>query len=154
MELKQIIRGPEHVVLDMQSRERWTAIEELIDRLVATSGIGKDCRDAIEAAVRQREETMSTGIGRGLGMPHAACPEVDEVTGVIGFSREGIEFAAMDGEKVRVVMLFVVPESQFDAHIETVAAIARRFSEPGCREALLEARDPEEVVRLLGGGAG
>jgi mannitol/fructose-specific phosphotransferase system IIA component (Ntr-type) len=149
MPLQEIITGPDKVVLEMNATDRWSAIEELVAHLLAAGDIGPDDRDAVVGAVRQREETMSTGVGSSVGIPHAATPHVSKIVGVLGISQEGIEFDAMDGEPVHLVMLFLVPESHFQAHLDTLAEIARTLTKPERREALLETADPREVVRII-----
>lgn len=149
MPLQEIITGPEKVVLEMTATDQWSAIDELIDHLTAAGDIDPEVRDSVVAQVREREETMSTGVGNGVGIPHSATPHVSKIVGVIGISEEGIDFDAMDGEPVYLVMLFLVPESHFQAHLDTLAEIARTLTKPERREALRETDDPEEVVRLI-----
>jgi len=149
MALENIITGPERVIVDMKATDQWSAIDELIDHLVDAGQLDADNRNSVAGAVREREETMSTGVGNGIGIPHAATPHVSDVIGVIGISEEGLEFDAMDGEPVHLVMLFVVPEDHFQEHLDTLAQIARTLTQPDCREALLDSAEPEEVVQVL-----
>ena len=68
---------------------------------------------------------MSTGIGIGIGIPHAATDLVGEVVGAIGRSRKGVQFDALDGKPVKLVMLFLVPQDQFQKHLNTLANLAK-----------------------------
>ena len=70
----------EQIIPEMKATERWPAIVELIDLLVAQQKIDPASRDGILAALKQREETMSTGIGFGIAIPHASS---DAVAGVV-----------------------------------------------------------------------
>lgn len=149
MALENIITGPERVILDLKAKDQFAAIEELIDHLAEIRHIDPEVRDLIADAVREREETMSTGVGNGIGIPHAATPHVTDIVGAIGISEEGIEFESMDGEPVNLVMLFVVPEAHFQQHLDTLAQIARTLSRPERREALLDCAEAEEVVQIL-----
>ncbi len=79
---------------------RWEAIDELINQLVATHRIKAEHRAAISESVRKRESSMSTGIGSGIGLPHASSDLINKVVGAIGRSRKGIEFDAPDGKLV------------------------------------------------------
>lgn len=70
MQLGDIL-GVEQIVPDLKATNRWEAIDELVDVLIATGKIQAKDRAAIIAAVRKRENSMSTGIGFGIGIPHA-----------------------------------------------------------------------------------
>jgi len=69
----------EQIIPEMKATERWSAIVELIDLLVSLGKIKPADRDSILAALRQREETMSTGIGFGIAIPHCSSDRLDEV---------------------------------------------------------------------------
>ena len=80
----------EQIVDDLSAANRWEAIDELIDRLVNCRKIRDKDRKAIAAAVRKREESMSTGIGFGVGLPHASTDLVEKAVGAFGRSKKGI----------------------------------------------------------------
>jgi mannitol/fructose-specific phosphotransferase system IIA component (Ntr-type) len=99
---------------------------------------------------------MSTGIGFGIGIPHASTDLINEVTGVLGRSKQGVNFDALDNQPVRLVMLFLVPQGQFQRHLHTLAEIARLLHKPDLRQALEQAPDPQSIVntiRRFGGSA-
>src|ERR1039458_10431568 len=96
--------GPEVNVVDLRAQDRWQAIEELINHLVATRKIPTQHRDSIARSVRRRESGMSTGIGFGIGIPHASTELVPEVVAVVGRSRKGIQFDALDDKPVHLVL--------------------------------------------------
>jgi mannitol/fructose-specific phosphotransferase system IIA component (Ntr-type) len=99
--------------VDLHAENRWGAIDELIKHLVTTHKISTEHRDAIARRVRKRESSMTTGIGFGIAIPHALTDVITEVLGVIGRSRKGIQFDAVDGQPVNLVILFLVPQGQF-----------------------------------------
>ena len=98
----------EQVVTDLKATDRWEAIEELIDLLVANGQVDSDHREAVVSVVKKRETSMSTGIGFGIGIPHASTDLIDNVTGAFGRSRSGGDFDALDNQPVNLVMLFLV----------------------------------------------
>jgi len=122
--------GPEPIVVDLQANDRWEAIDELIDNLVVTNKIKADQRDVIAAAVMKRESSMSTGIGFGVGFPHASTDFISEPVGTIGRSRKGIQFDALDGQPVNLVVLFLVPSGQFQKHLNILANLAKLLHRP------------------------
>jgi fructose-specific phosphotransferase system IIA component len=128
--------GPKPIVIDLRARTRWEAIDELINHLVANRRIKSEHRDAIVESVRKREASMSTGIGFGIGIPHASTNLTDEVVVAVGRSRNGVEFGALDGKAVNLVILFVVPEGQFQKHLHTLAEIAKLVHRDDFRDGL------------------
>jgi mannitol/fructose-specific phosphotransferase system IIA component (Ntr-type) len=139
----------EQIIPEMKARERWPAIVELIDLLVGLKKIDRACRDNILAALKQREETMSTGIGFGIAIPHASSDSVDEVVAAFGRSSEGIEFDALDNAPVKFVVLFIVPKNQFQTHLRTLASIAKFLNDRSVRERLAAATTKEEILSIF-----
>ncbi|MEM6912098.1 MAG: PTS sugar transporter subunit IIA [Verrucomicrobiota bacterium] len=138
-----------HIVPFMQAEEHWPAIQELVDHLDHHGLLQRSCKDQVLSALHQREEVTSTGIGSGVAIPHAFCPEIDEVVAVFGRSQQGIEFGAIDNSPVRYIMLFIVPSSQYHLHLQTLAAIAKMFNNCDIRKALSRAESEEEILDVL-----
>ena len=84
----------EQIIPEMKAAERWPAIVELIDLLVGLGKIKTADRDSILASLKQREETMSTGIGFGIAIPHCSSDRIEDVVAAFGRSTAGIEFDA------------------------------------------------------------
>lgn len=133
--------GPNPTVIDLQAENRWEAIDELIDHLVVNRKIKTEDRDAIVESVRKRESSMSTGIGFGIGIPHASTPLVSGMVGALGRSRKGVQFDALDNKPVKLVLLFLVPEGQFQKHLHTLANIAKLLHDPDFRKWLSETEE-------------
>ncbi len=139
----------EQIIPEMEAAERWPAIVELVDLLVRLGRIREASRDGILAALKQREETMSTGIGFGIAIPHASSDDVTEVVAAFGRSSSGIEFDALDGAPVKFVVLFIVPKNQFQAHLRTLAAIAKFLNDRSVRERLAQASSTDEILAIF-----
>jgi mannitol/fructose-specific phosphotransferase system IIA component (Ntr-type) len=144
----------EQIIPEMKASERWPAIVELIDLLVQLRKIDRACRDTILAALKQREETMSTGIGFGIAIPHASSESVDEVVAAFGRSSHGIEFDALDNAPVKFVVLFIVPKNQFQTHLRTLASIAKFLNDRSVRESLAAAETREQILAVFEERAG
>jgi nitrogen PTS system EIIA component len=128
--------GPEPIVIDLQAENRRQAIDELIGALVTHGEIKPEHREAILASVMKRESSMSTGIGFGIAIPHASTELVSEVIGALGRSRKGVQFDALDGKPVHLVMLFLVPQGQFHKHLHTLSNLAKLLHKSDFREGL------------------
>jgi mannitol/fructose-specific phosphotransferase system IIA component (Ntr-type) len=148
MDLGDIL-GPDNVVPDMQAGDRWQAIDELIANLVTTGKIKPEHREAVTAVVKKRENSMSTGIGFGIGIPHASTELITEVVGALGRSKAGIDFDALDNQPVKIVMLFLVPQGQFQKHLHTLAHIAKLLHKADFRSALEQAPDAAAMLKAI-----
>jgi len=143
------ILGPGNIVPDLKATDRWLAIDELIGNLVVSGKIKLEHREAISAVVKKRETSMSTGIGFGIGIPHASTDLIHEVVGAFGRSKQGVNFEALDNQPVNLVMLFLVPQGQFQKHLHTLANIAKLLHKKEFRQALEEAPDAQDMFKII-----
>jgi fructose-specific phosphotransferase system IIA component len=143
------ILGQDNILPDLQAANRWEAIDELISNLVKTGKIKPDHRDAIAGVVKKRETSMSTGIGFGIGIPHASTDLIYDVVGAFGRSSKGVNFEALDNQPVNLVMLFLVPQGQFQKHLHTLAKIAKLLHKKEFRQALEEAPNAEAMFKII-----
>ena len=139
----------EQIVPEMQATERWSAIVELIDILLKLGKIKAADRQTILDALRAREETMSTGIGFGIAIPHASSDRVSEVVAAFGRSTGGIEFDSLDNAPVKFIVLFIVPKDQFQTHLRTLAAIAKFLNDRGVRDRLAAATTAADILAIF-----
>lgn len=145
--------SPEQVILDMRSEEHLPAIVELVDHLVEIGRLKEALREEVVTSLRQREEQVSTGIGYGVAIPHAFSENIEEVVTVFGRSTQGIDFEALDNSPVHFVILFVVPKKDYHLHLQTLAAIAKMFTNCEIRRQLGEAEGRAEILKILAGKA-
>ena len=143
------ILSAEQIIPELRATNRWEAIDELIANLVAAGKIKPEHRDAITAVVRKRENSMSTGIGFGIGIPHASTDLIYEVVGALGRSSKGVNFDALDNQPVNLVMLFLVPQGQFQKHLHTLAEIAKLLHKKEFRKSLEEATDSAAMYKAI-----
>jgi mannitol/fructose-specific phosphotransferase system IIA component (Ntr-type) len=139
----------EQIITGLRAVNRWEAIDELINNLVTTGKIKAEHHEAIAAVVKKRESSMSTGIGFGIGIPHASTDLIYEVVGALGRSKSGVSFDALDNQPVNLVMLFLVPQGQFQKHLHTLANIAKLLHKADFRQALEQAPDAETMLRII-----
>ena len=139
----------EQIIPEMKATERWSAIVELTDLLVAQGKIKPEDRDSILASLKRREEEMSTGIGFGIAIPHASSDRIEEVVASLGRSSQGIEFDALDNAPVKFVVLFIVPKNQVQAHLRSLASIAKFLNDRSVRESLAAAKTADEILAIF-----
>lgn len=152
MDLGDIL-NKEQILTDLRATNRWEAIDELLENLVATGKVKPENRDAIAAVVKKRESSMSTGIGFGIGIPHASTDLIYEVVGALGRSRPGVNFDSLDNQPVHLVMLFLVPQGQFQKHLHTLANIAKLLHKADFRQSLEQAADADAMIQIIRGGS-
>lgn len=143
------ILSPAQIIPELRAANRWEAIDELIDNLVVTGKIKPEHRESITAVVRKRETSMSTGIGFGIGIPHASTDLIYEVIGALGRSKTGVNFDALDNQPVNLVMLFLVPQGQFQKHLHTLAEIAKLLHKKEFRKALEDSPDATTMYNSI-----
>jgi mannitol/fructose-specific phosphotransferase system IIA component (Ntr-type) len=148
MNLADILQK-EQIIPELRASNRWEAINEMIDHLIACGKINPEHREQIVAVVKKRESSMSTGIGFGIGIPHASTDLIYEVVGALGRSRKGVNFDALDNQPVTLVMLFLVPQGQFQKHLHTLANIAKLLHKKEFRQALDESPDAEAMHQII-----
>lgn len=144
---------PDQILLELRSEEHLPAITELVDHMVETGQLAGGLRDEVLEALKAREEQVSTGIGYGVAIPHAFSEKVDEVAVVFGRSSEGIDFEALDQCPVHLIVLFIVPKKNYHLHLQTLAAIAKMFTNCEIRRKLLAADCRVEILEILGGAS-
>jgi mannitol/fructose-specific phosphotransferase system IIA component (Ntr-type) len=139
----------ELIIPEMAATDRWQALSEIVDRLVEEGHLHEANRAEALDALRHREETMSTGIGFGIAIPHASCDAVSQVTACFGRSKVGIDFESLDGKPAHIIVLFLVPKDQFQTHLRTLAAIAKFLNDPAVRAELNSATDARSILDVF-----
>ena len=140
---------PEGVRLNFSASDKWEAIEKLVTHLSKVYDLSEEQREALLSSVVEREKSMTTGIGHGLAIPHGVLEGSGPIMGVMGISREGIDFDAIDGNKAHIILLTAVHGDQLASHLQVLMKISRMFSQEGLSQRLLRAGSPEEVYKIL-----
>ncbi len=135
------------VLINLQATDKQGAIVELATAL-KTSGKITDL-DGVLNAVLEREKIMSTGIGKGVAIPHGKSDAVNELAGVLGVKKEGLDFAALDEQPVFLFFLLVSPPDVSGPHIRALAHISRLLRHDNLRRTLIEADSADAVLGLI-----
>jgi mannitol/fructose-specific phosphotransferase system IIA component (Ntr-type) len=148
MKLAKLLSA-DQIILDMKAVDHWPAIEELVDHLVQVERLPSSQREEVLAALKAREEQVSTGIGSGVAIPHAFSDILEEVVAVFGRSKSGIDFEALDNAPVHFIILFIVPRKDYHLHLRTLAAIAKMFTNCEVRRQLGLAGTRDEILAIF-----
>jgi mannitol/fructose-specific phosphotransferase system IIA component (Ntr-type) len=136
------------VLLPLRSSAKEDVLDEMIDRWVRLSG-REDLREKIRASVWEREREVSTGIGRGVAIPHAEIDAEFETSAVIGISPKGVDFDALDSSPVHIAFLLVCPALEEQTRLKILSGLSRLLGEASVRKALRMASSEEEVVGII-----
>jgi len=145
---------PADFVLGLRAMDKWDAIRLLMKHVIARYGLAPELGDELHAQVLTRERSMSTGMERGIAIPHAAVEGIVGVKACIGVvaDEKGLSFESIDGRPTRLVVLLLIPRAQKLLHIRTLADIARVLGQESVRTALFAAGTGEEAVAALAAG--
>ena len=146
MELSEILK-PESVLVYLAEGTKEEIIRELVDALPLDDG--QASHEDVFRAVLERENVMSTGIGRGVAIPHAKCDGVSGIVAAAGIAKEPLPFEAIDGKPVKIFFLIVSDPRTTSPHIRVLSRISRILNDQGHREALEQAGSVEDVLRAL-----
>lgn len=146
MNLKKVITK-ESILFDLQADTKSGVIEELIDFLIATGKVTD--RATVLQAVLNREAKMSTGMQNGIAIPHGKTDSVHGLEVIIATSRQGVDFAAMDGQPCFIFILTLSPEHRTGPHIQFLAEISKLLGNAQLRDKLTSASSADEVLNLL-----
>jgi mannitol/fructose-specific phosphotransferase system IIA component (Ntr-type) len=123
--------------------------EEVLRELVALLAKTPQAAQPLLASVMERERKLSTGIGRGVAIPHGRSARAQGLEVAFGISAAPIDYGSLDGQPVRLFFLLVSPLDQPSAHCEALGRIARVLASESVTEGLLQAPNPASVLALL-----
>jgi PTS system fructose-specific IIA component/PTS system nitrogen regulatory IIA component len=140
---KQAIRA------ELAADDKEGVIREMIEALAGAGKVNAGEFESIVKAIMKREELGSTGIGRGVAVPHTKHPSVDRLVGTVAVSKEGVDFNSLDGEKVQLFFLLISPPDRPGDHLRALENISRQLRDDTFCKFLKQARSAEEIEQLL-----
>jgi PTS system fructose-specific IIC component/PTS system nitrogen regulatory IIA component len=138
---------PDLIKVDMEAEDKDEAFEELVDHFCQIDKSGG--REEILEALRDREAKMSTGIHKGIGIPHGKTAAVEQVHGVLGISRQGVDYDALDGEPVYLMFMLLIPEKDTEKHLRILKRMAELLENPQFYIELVAQRDPQGAYNVI-----
>lgn len=127
------------IKVGLEAEDKDESFEELVELFCRATG--NEARDEILAAVRDRESKMSTGIKKGIAIPHGKTNAVDRVYGVLGVSKKGVDYDALDGEPVYLLFLMLAPQKDSEKHLRLLKRLAELLDNPAFYTDLLAQKD-------------
>ncbi len=139
----------EAICMDLESRERDEVIRTLLDRLVAGGLMPGDLVKGVLRAILNRERLGSTAIGRGVAVPHARLEGLERILVAFGYSPDGVEFNALDGEPVRQVFLVIAPKGSADEYVGVMERITRLVQNADFRRFVSRLESADALLELV-----
>lgn len=133
--------------IDVDDKEQ--VIRAMATALLESGKISEDQHSSIVEAVLKREELGSTGIGRGVAVPHTKHPSVSELVGTVAVSENGVDFDSLDGEKVHLLFLLISPPDRPGDHLRALENISRQLRDDTFCRFLKQSKTPKDVWQLL-----
>jgi mannitol/fructose-specific phosphotransferase system IIA component (Ntr-type) len=124
---------------------------DVIDKLIGTLGkkIDPKMLENVRKAVFERERIMSTGVGKGLAIPHGKCTGLDRNYASFALLKDPVNFDSIDDQPVSLIFLLVGPESHNSTHIKMLSRISRLMNNSGFRDRLLNAHSSDEIIEAF-----
>ncbi|MEX2112169.1 MAG: PTS sugar transporter subunit IIA, partial [Pirellulales bacterium] len=129
--------------------DKESAIREMIGALLEAGSIASGEVESIVKAIMKREELGSTGIGRGVAVPHTKHPSVQRLVGTVAVSSEGIDFNSLDGERVQLFFLLISPPDRPGDHLRALENISRQLRDDSFCKFLKQAKSSSDIRLLL-----
>jgi fructose-specific phosphotransferase system IIA component len=139
----------EAIRTNLDAGEKQAVIRAMATSLVEAKKINEKDFESIVEAILKREELGSTGIGRGVAVPHTKHPSIDKLIGTVAISEQGVNFDSLDGEKVHLLFLLVSPPDRPGDHLRALENISRQLRDDTFCKFLKQSKKPEDVWQLL-----
>lgn len=141
--------APSAIKAELVATDKEGVIRELVDSLVASGQLKKEDKEAIVLAILKREELGSTGIGRGIAVPHTKHGSVNSPVGAVGISSKGVEFQSLDGEQVQLFFMLISPPSRPGDHLRALENISKQLQDDTFCRFLKQSKTSEDIQQIL-----
>jgi len=138
---------PQFIKVNLEAEDKDEAFEEMVDHYCQMAN--SHAREEILESLRLREAKMSTGIQKGIAIPHGKTNAVDAVRGVLGISRDGVDYDALDGEPVYLLFMLIAPDKDSEQHLRILQRLAELLGTPQFSQDLQAQKDPQAAYKVI-----
>lgn len=135
----------ENIIYDLEASSKEDVIRKLVKYGIEINYFDEQHAENMIEALMNRENSMSTGIGSGVAIPHCSISLVSELKVIIGISKKGIDFDSIDKLPVHIFILLIVPKEKFQDHIKTLALIAKTLNQKEEREKFIKSNSYKDI---------
>ena len=137
------------ISIDLEAEGKDEVLTEMIGLLVSSGKVKKENRAETLRKVKEREALGSTGIGKGIAIPHAKCSKLKKMGAAFGISKKGLNFKSLDGEPTHVFFLLVAPGETPGPHLKALAKISRLLDDKFIRDKLRASTSAKDVLKII-----
>ncbi len=137
------------IVPDLVVSTKDEAIKTMVSSLKSAGVFKSEDEESIVAAILKREELGSTGIGKGVAVPHTKHPSVDRLVATVALCKGGVDFASLDGEDVFVLFLLVSPPDRPGDHLRALETISKHLRNENFYNFLKQCNSVQDIYDLL-----
>ena len=138
---------PELIKIGLEAEDKDEAFEELVDLFCQARE--SDAREDILKALRERESKMSTGIQKGIALPHGKTNAIENVFGVLGISKRGVDYDALDGQPVCLLFMLLTPQTDSENYLRLLKRLAELLDNPQFYTDLLAQGDAHSANAII-----
>ena len=146
MKLSDILTT-ERIIINLNGKDKYDVLEKIV-KVAKNSDKVTDENDLLKKVI-EREKIKSTGIGGGIGIPHAQTSGVTDIIACLGVTEQGIEFNAIDGKPVHLVFLIATKERTNSTYLGLLSRIARLFIDEPFKQRVIKSVSPSEIMNLI-----
>jgi len=143
----QDVFSPDFIKVNLEAEDKEEVFEEMVDHLCQVRG--SNIREELLTALKEREAKMSTGIRKGIAIPHGSTNAVDDVCGVLGISSKGIDYDALDGQPVYLLFMIIGRHEDTETHLRVLKRVAEILENPEFSIELQSQKDAQSACRVI-----
>jgi PTS system fructose-specific IIC component/PTS system nitrogen regulatory IIA component len=140
---------PEYIKVNMEAEDKDEAFEELVNHYCHCRSGNLNAREQILHAIYAREAKMSTGIHKGIAIPHGKTAAVKKMHSILGISQKGIQYDALDGEPVYILFMIISPMEDSEMYLKLLKHLADLMEIPQFRIELQSQKDPQSAYKVI-----
>ena len=148
MQISDLIQE-NNLMVHLEAKDRPQAHHRMLEHLVAKGSMPKGLQEDAQKALQLREDKMTTAMGGGFALPHASLAKLEKPITLFARCPNGVDCEAVDGKPVKLFFLILAPSNQAQAHLQTLAAVAKFFNRRGMKTRIMEAKEPAEILALF-----
>jgi mannitol/fructose-specific phosphotransferase system IIA component (Ntr-type) len=148
MHLHEILR-PELIKVGVEAEKKRETISELMDVLIQYHEVPMKQRDVLLDAIYENEDSLGSGMERGIAVPHIATDAVEDIICAFGIAPKGVPFRTLDGKLAKIIVLLVVPKKDFEGEVQAIRGVQHLLENQGLVNDLLKASGPAEAYKMI-----
>jgi PTS system fructose-specific IIC component/PTS system nitrogen regulatory IIA component len=137
----------EFIKYDLKGINKNEILEEMVDHFCRITQ--KNVKENVLAALHEREELLSTAVNHGIAVPHGKTAAIDGIFGILGVSKQGIDYNAPDGKPVYLIFMIIEPPVKAETHLHIIQLMAKFLRKPSFYNDIINAQNEKEIYSVI-----